>query len=348
MKKVVSLVLVLFALLSLVFVSGCDDANTITVCNWGQYISNGEDDTLDVIAEFEAQTGIKVKYRMFQTNEALYSKMKAGSGKYDVIFPSDYMVEKLINEGMLAKLDYSNIPNFSNIMDDFKNLPYDPTNEYTVPYFWGTVGIIYNSKYITEPVDSWDILWDEQYAGKVLMFDNPRDAFGVALKALGYSLNSTNEDELRQAADLLKKQDFVYVMDQVFEKLPAENAILGVYYAGDYFTMAADNPDLAFAVPEEGTNVFNDAMCIPVTSTKKDLAEQFINFMLEAEIGLANTDYVGYSTPNSAVFELLDDESKSSTISYPEVQDNWEHFIDLPAETAEIMQELWIDVKASE
>jgi len=308
---------------------------------------SGVDSTEDVIKLFEKATGINVKYVTFTTNEDLYSKMESGSAKYDVIIPSDYMVEKMVKENMLHKLDYNNIPNFEYIMDEFKDPYYDETNEYTVPYFWGTVGLVYNSKYISEEeLTGWDLLWSDKYPNKIMMFNNPRDALAIALNKLGYSMNTTDEAQIRAAADELKKQTFDYKMDEFFERLPNEDAYMMPYYAGDFLTVKADNDDLEFFIPESGTNIFNDAMCIPVTSQKKELAEKFINFMLEPDIGLLNVNYVGYSTPNEKVYELLDDEIKNDGISYPEIKDNWEHYKYLSSETDDLMRDLWISVQA--
>jgi len=350
LKKLSIVIAALFLLCCTLPLYSCgSDENTIVVCNWGQYMSTGSgvDSTEDVIKLFTEKTGIKVKYRTFTTNEDLYSLMKNGSAKYDVIFPSDYMVEKMVDEGMLHKINFENIPNFANIMDEFKNPYYDETNEYTVPYFWGTVGLVYNSKYISEDeLNGWDVLWSDKYPNKIMMFNNPRDAFAIALNKLGYSLNTTNEEEIRAAAEELKKQTFDYKMDEFFERLPNEDAYMMPYYAGDYITVKEENEDLAFYIPESGTNIFNDAMCIPVTSEKKDLAEKFINFMLEAEIGLLNVDYVGYSTPNKAVYDLLDEEVKNDGISYPEIKDNWEHFRYLSSDVDDLYRELWISVQS--
>ncbi len=322
---------------------------TIYVYNWGEYISDGGDDTLDVIGKFEAVTGIKVEYTTFDSNESLYAKMKSGSASYDVIIPSDYMVSRLAKEGMLQKLDYSNIPNFDRYVDaEFKNPEYDPTNEYSVPYMWGTVGVIYNTKYVDEAdVGSWDLLWNEKYAGKILMFDNSRDAFAIACSKLGYSMNTTNEDELRAAAEELSKQSSVvqaYVMDQIFDKMVAENAYIAPYYAGDYLTMSGDNEDLAFYIPKEGTNLFTDAMCIPATSMNKEAAEMFINFMCEPVISAANSDYIWYSTPISAAKELMDPELAESEIAYPsaEVLAKTERYKSLSDEVNQLMDDLWI------
>ena len=339
MRKTVCLLcslLTCFALFS-DSVSAAPETRTLRVFNWGEYISDGSDGSMDVIQEFTRRTGIQVDYQVFSTNEEMYAKIISGSADYDVLIPSDYMIGKMIDEGLLAKLDFSNIPNYRYVDDAFKNLEYDPTNEYSVPYTWGTVGIIYNKTKVTEPVDSWDILWDSNYAGQILMFNNPRDSYGIALKKLGYSQNTTNRDELDQATDELKKQKLLiqaYVMDEIFPKMTAGEAALAPYYAGDAVTMIGDNPDLDFVVPKEGTNRFVDAMVVPKSSPNKDLAEQFINFMLEEDVALANIEYIGYSTPMSNVKARLDEEVQNS-FSYPddEVLSRCETFVNLDEET---------------
>ncbi len=346
-----ALVLILSLTLPRVF---RNDENTIVVCNWGEYMSTGESDLYDVILEFEKATGIQVEYVTAESNEALYAKMKFGSGNYDVIFPSDYMAEQMINEGMLAKLNYDNIPNYSHIMEQFKGLDYDPEEEYTVPYFWGTVGLIYNESMLTEEdrklvenCKDWSLLWSDNYPNQIMMFDNPRDAFGIALKQLGYSQNTTDEAQLREAAALLQEQKFYYAMDQFFEMMPSGSLAVGAYYAGDCLAVMEENEDLRFVIPQCGTNIFNDAMCVPATSTKKDLAEQFINFMLTEEAGVANTEYVYYSTPNSVVWEALEEEMKNSPVAYPERQENWEAFRYLPPETNDLLTDLWNTIKTN-
>lgn len=303
---------------------------------------------MNVIKEFTRRTGIQVDYQVFSTNEEMYAKIISGSADYDVLIPSDYMIGKMIQEDLLAKLDFSNIPNYKYIDDAFKNLEYDPANEYSVPYTWGTVGIIYNTAMVTDPVESWDILWDSNYAGQILMFNNPRDSYGIALKKLGYSQNTTNREEIDEATDELKKQRLVvqaYVMDEIFPKMTAGEAALAPYYAGDAVTMIGDNPDLDFVVPKEGTNRFVDAMVVPKSSKNKDLAEQFINFMLEEDVALANIEYIGYSTPMSNVKELLDEEVQNS-FSYPdeEVLSRCETFVNLDEETTAYMQDSWTGV----
>lgn len=323
----------------------------IYVYNWGEYIADGKDGSLDINTEFTRRTGIEVDYSTFDTNESLYSKLVSGGASYDVIIPSDYMVSKMINEGMLEKLDFSNIPNYQYIDEEYRNLSYDPTNEYSVPYTWGLVGIFYNKQYITETVDSWDILWDEKYAGKILMFDNPRDAFGIAQKKLGLSFNSTDEDEWIQAAVQLKEQKPLvqaYVMDQIFNKMESGEAWLAPYYAGDAALLVEENENIGFAIPtKQGTNFFVDAMCIPKGCRNKSGAEAYINFLCDPEIAAANMEYIGYSTPESAAKELLPEEVVNNPIYYPpqEIIENSEVFVDLPQETALQLDALWAEVK---
>lgn len=347
MKRIACLALCLcIATAALTSLSACQERREVlTVCNWGEYISDGTDGYMDVIREFEKRFDVKVDYVLAETNEALYSMMKSGGGDYDVVFPSDYMIEKMIAEDMLSKLNFENIPNFKeNIMPRFHNPDYDPQNEYSVPYFWGTVGIIYNTDLYEGEVDSWDALWSDGYENQILMIKNPRDAFAVVLNKLGYSINSDDPAHWREAAKELKQKRFIYVMDEFFEKMPDESAVMSVYFAGDYLSVAAENDSLAFVRPESGTNIFNDAMCVPKTSRHQALAEQFINFMLEADVGLANAEYLGYSTPNQAVYEQLDEELKNNEIAYPDIDPKWEAMRLLPAEIEELMNELWQDI----
>lgn len=357
-KKVPALLLALFFLLSppaAVFAAQEEEAPstgvTINVYNWGEYISNGVDDTVDVNEEFTRRTGIQVNYTTFDTNESLYSKLASGGASYDVIFPSDYMVSKMREEGMLEKLDFRNIPNFEYIDQAYRNPQYDPDNEYSVPYTWGVVGIFYNKKYVTDPVDSWDILWNPKYSGKILMFDNPRDAFGIAQKRLGFSFNATDPDEWIQAAAALKEQKPLvqaYVMDQIFNKIENEEAWLAPYYAGDAAILVQDNEDIGFAIPtKQGTNFFVDAMCIPKGSKHKAEAEAYINFLCEPEIAAANMEFVGYSTPESAAKELMPEEITQNPIYYPpkEILEASEVFVNLPEETNLQLDKLWAEVK---
>ena len=324
---------------------------TINVYNWGEYISNGVDGTLDVNKEFTKRTGINVNYTTFDSNESLYSKLANGGANYDIIIPSDYMISKLIEEGMVEKLDFKNIPNFQYIDKQFRNQQYDKTNAYSVPYTWGVVGIFYNKKYVKEPVNSWKILWDKKYAGKILMFDNPRDSFGIAQKILGYSYNSTNVEEWENAAKLLKEQKPLvqaYVMDQIFDKMSSGDAWLAPYYAGDAATLVADNPDIGFAIPtKEGTNFFVDAICIPTGAQHKKEAEAYINFLCDPEIAAANMDYIGYSTPETAAKKLLPEETVNNPIFYPEesILKKSETYVNLPEDTNMLLDTLWAEVK---
>ena len=324
----------------------------LNVFNWGEYIADGSDDSLDAIKEFEELTGIDVNYTLFETNESLYTKLKSGAANYDVIIPSDYMIGKLINEDMLLKLDMDNIPNISKIGKEYQSLSYDPNNEYSVPYSWGTVGIIYNTTMVDEVVDSWEIMWNEKYKGEILMFNNSRDAFAIALKKEGLSLNPSTQEELDIAKEALIEQKPLvqaYVMDEVFDKMIGGEAAIAPYYAGDAITMIADNPDLAFAIPKEGTNYFVDALCVPKDSQNKEAAEMFINFMCETQVALATTEYIGYSSPQVESIELLSDEMKNSPISYPsaEVLATTETFNVLPDEMNKAMDEAWSQVKSS-
>ena len=327
--------------------------NEITVYNWGQYISDGTDGSLDVIAAFEEETGIKVNYLTFDSNESMYTKLKTGGTTYDVIIPSDYMISKLIEENMLEPLDFDNIPNYQYIDESFRNQSYDPSNTYSVPYTWGTVGLIYNSQYVSAAdAASWNCLWNEKYAGKILMFDNPRDAFAIAESILGYSLNTENEDELRAVADLLTEQKGLvqgYVMDQIFDKMQRGEAWAAPYYAGDFLTMVEENPDLAFSFPEEGFNIFIDAMCIPKDCQNKAGAEAFINFLCRPDICAANLDYLGYSAPETAAKELMDPEVTSSPVAYPddETLARTESFGALSTQATQLMNDLWLNVKTT-
>ncbi len=330
----------------------------VNVCSWGEYI----DETL--IEEFEEQTGIMVNYQTVESNEALYSLLKSGAGDYDVVVPSDYMISQLIEEDMLEKLDYSNIPNFSLISDRFKNLPYDPENLYTVPYTWGTVGIIYNAAVVEEPITSWEAMFSDDYAGNVLMFRNSRDALATALLHLGYDLNTTDEAQLREAQQLLvdAKSRGVYqafVMDEIYGKMEGGNAAIGAYYAGDYLSMVdnqADGVDLAFSIPEEGSNWFVDAMCVLKDAPHKEEAEAWINFIASTEANLRNMDYIWYASPNEEALEQypayyeelyeeeLDPEVYDIIAAPAEVLDRCQMYVVLPYETRALYNRLWTEL----
>ena len=356
MKKVICVVLsVLLAVSCLAGLSGCGSSKktTLYVYNWGQYISEGDDGSLDVIAAFEkAYPNIRVQYSTYDSNEIMYSKLANGGITVDVIIPSDYMIGRMVQEGMLEELNFSNIPNYQYIDDSFKNTSYDPENKYSVPYTWGTVGIIYNTKYVDEAdVTGWELLWNEKYAGKILMFDNSRDAFGIAEYLLGYDVNTTDEAELQACSAKLAEQKPVvqqYVMDQIFDAMENEEAWIAPYYAGDYLTMVEENPDLAFYRPTaQGYNMFIDAMCIPTCCQEKEAAEAFINFLCSPEISSANMEFLGYSVPSTAAKELMDPEVAGSEVAYPDADTltTGTSFNFLPEETSRYMESLFMEVR---
>ena len=356
MKKVICVIVaVLLAVSCLAGLSGCgsSDKTTLYVYNWGQYISEGDDGSLDVIAAFEeAYPNIRVQYSTYDSNEIMYSKLSNGGITVDVIIPSDYMIGRMAQEGMLEELNFDNIPNYQYIDESFRNTAYDPENKYSVPYTWGTVGIIYNTKYVDEAdVTGWELLWNQKYAGKILMFDNSRDAFGIAEYLLGYDVNTTDEAQLQACADKLAEQKPVvqqYVMDQIFDAMENEEAWIAPYYAGDYLTMAEENPDLAFYRPEaQGYNMFIDAMCIPTCCQEKEAAEAFINFLCSPEVSSANMEFLGYSTPSTAAKELMDPEIAGSEVAYPntDVLSTGTSFNYLPEETSRYMESLFMEVR---
>ena len=328
---------------------------TLNVYNWGQNIADGSDETLDIIAAFEEKyPNISVNYVTYASNEELYTKLSTGGITVDVIIPSDYMIARLKNEGMLEELNYDNIPNYALVDDSFKNRDYDPENKYTVPYTWGTVGILYNTKYVDEAdVTGWELLWNEKYADKILQFDNSRDAFGVAQYLLGYSVNTTDKAELQACADKLKEQKPLlqqYVMDQVYDLMENEVAWIAPYYAGDCMAMMQNNEDLAFYLPvDQGFNFFIDAMCIPTCCQEKDAAETFINFLCEPEISGANMDYIWYGSPISAAKEYMDDVLSGSDVVYPDpsVLEKGTSYAFLPEDISRYVESLFMQVRNS-
>ena len=345
-NKIISLAAV--ALISTSLLTGCKGAKSseevLNIYNVGDYINE------DLIKKFEEETGIDVVYETYDTNEMMYQKLQGGSSNYDLIFPSDYMIEKLIKEDMVQKIDYNNIPNYKNIEENFKKQSYDKNDEYSVPYMWGTFGILYNKTMVNEPVDSWDILWNEKYKGQVLMFDSVRDSMGIALKKLGYSMNTTNPDEIKKAQEELIKQKpivLAYVNDEGKDRLLAEEAAMGIVYSGDAITLIEQNENLQYAIPKEGTNKWIDAMCIPKTAQNKKEAEMFINFMLDPQNSKENVEYIGYSTPNKATLDILDDSVKNNKVAYPddEVITKSESFIDI-GEAIKLYDDAWIKIKS--
>lgn len=296
---------------------------SLNVYNWGLYISDGSDESVDVISAFEELTGIKVNYTTFDTNESMYAKLKSGGASYDVIFPSDYMLGKMANEGMLLPLNKENIPNLAGISELYLDKEYDPGNVYSVPYMWCMVGITYNKDMVDEAdlEQGWNLLWDPRYTGQILQFNNSRDCFAMALKTLGRSMNPTSTQDIDDALVKLQEQKPLvqaYVMDEVFDKMEGGEAALAPYYTGDGLTMIAENPSLGMFIPEEGTLQCVDAMCIPASSQNQEAAEMFINYMCEVDVALQNALFVQYTSPVEAVRELLPAELRDSELMYPD------------------------------
>ena len=346
MKKSIKVLVIMSLILVIGFIStGCgDNRPVINVYNWGDYIDPS------VIKDFQKEFNVKVNYNTFATNEDMYVSIKKGGTSYDVAFPSDYMIERMIEEDMLEKINKDNVPNISNIEDRFLYLDFDPNNDYSVPYMWGTVGIIYNKEMVDDKVDSWDILWNEKYKGQILMLDSQRDSIAVALKKLGYSMNSRDTNELEQAKEELIKQKplvYAYVGDEVKDIMVGEEAALAVVWSGDAVAMIRENENLEYVIPKEGTNLWFDNMIIPKTSKNKEIAEQFINFMQRPEIAAKNTDYVGYSTPNYKAKELLPEDIVNSKVAYPteEEMGDVEIFKD-PKDFLKVYDDIWLEIKA--
>lgn len=324
----------------------------INVCNWGEYVANDSVNFLDVNEDFEKLTGIKVNYTLFGSNEELYTKMKSGGANYDLIVPSDYMIGKMINEGMIQKLNFDNIPNYKYIDEKYKNANFDPDNEYSVPMYWGVVGIIYNTTMVDEEdLTGWDILWNEKYADNMLMFSNSRDAFALALLDLGYDFNTTDEMEIQEAAGHLRAQKPLvqaYVMDEIYDKMEGGEAAVAPYYNGDAVLMMDVNEDLDFYLPEN-TSIFIDSFCIPSDAKNKEAAEMYINYMCESTVAAANSYYVGYSTPHMGAMELLDEELVENEIAYPDDEHiaSLSSLLTLPVETTALTDRLWTDIMAT-
>ena len=337
----------------LIFFAQPQEQVTLNVYNWGQYIADGSDGSMEVIKEFEARyPHIKVNYSTYDSNEIMYSKLANGGITVDVIIPSDYMIARLISEDMLLPLNFDNIPNYQYIDENFRNTAFDPENLYSVPYTWGTVGILYNTKYVDEAdVTGWELLWNEKYAGKILTFGNSRDAFGVAQYLLGYDVNTTDKAELQHCAELLKEQKPVlqqYVMDEIFAIMQNEEAWIAPYYAGDCLTMMGENENLDFYLPEDqGFNLFIDAMCIPTCAKEKEAAETFINFLCDPEIAGANMDWICYGTPLSAAKEFIDPETVNDPVTYPdeEILVNGSSYAYLPEEITRYVEGLFMEVR---
>ena len=354
MKKTVALLLTLS--LAVLPLTACGSASSsgsngeVVVYNWGEYIDP------DTISMFEEETGLKVIYDEFETNEIMFPKIEAGASKYDVVCPSDYMIKKMIENDLLAEINYDNVPNAkANIGQQYWDMSkeFDPGNKYSVPYCWGTVGILYNKTMVDGPVDSWSILWDEKYADNILMQDSVRDAFMVALKLNGYSMNSVNPEELNAAKEsLIAQKPLVqaYVIDQVRDKMIGNEAAIGVIYSGEAIFTQRENPDLEYVIPKEGTNVWIDSWVITKNAPNKENAEKFIDFMCRPDIALKNFEYITYSTPNDAARELIEDEDiRNSKIAFPTLSDysNLETFTYLGEDADALYNELWKEVKSS-
>ena len=365
MKKIGIVLAALLLLLSLTACGG-KDTLTLNVYNWGEYISDGSEDSFDTIREFESWyeetygQKVKVNYTTFASNEDMYSKISSGAVSYDVIFPSDYMIARMAGEGLLLPLDFDNIPNYQYIDDTFRGLYYDAQNQYSVPYAYGIVGVIYDANVVDEAdTGDWDLLWNSAYSGRILQFNNSRDAFGTAMYKLGLDVNSTDKAVWDQAyEELLAQRPLVYsyVMDEIFNMMESGEAAVGAYYAGDYFTMAdaqADHVDLQFYYPER-TNFYVDAMCIPSCAQNKELAEIFINYMLSEEPAVANAEYTYYASPNSLVYEnagyIEDMGEDAMAVLYPQMdsfaqQYNTLAFRNLDQDMLDYLNTLWENVK---
>ena len=365
MKKIVTLLAALVLLMLCLTGCGKKDTLTLNVYNWGEYISDGSEGSFDTVREFEKWyeetygQKVTVNYSTFASNEDMYSKIASGAVSYDVIVPSDYMIARMAQEGLLLPLDFDNIPNYSQIDEAFRGLYYDPENLYSVPYTYGIVGVIYDANVVDEvDTGSWDLLWNEKYSGRILQFNNPRDAFGTAMYKLGIDVNTTDKAAWDQAyQELLTQRPLVYsyVMDEIYNMMESGEAAVGAYYAGDYFTMVdaqADNVDLQFYYPAE-TNFYVDAMCIPSCAKNKELAEIFINYMLSEEPAVANALYTYYASPNSAVYEnegYIEEMGDAMEVLYPDLGDfsaqyNRLAFRNMDADMLSYMTTLWENVK---
>lgn len=367
MKKWISLCLIAVMLVSLCL-SGCGGKKglTLNVYNWGEYISDGSEGSFDTVREFEKwyqetyNQKVTVNYSTFASNEDMYSKISSGAVSYDVIIPSDYMIARMANEGLLLPLNFDNIPNYQYIKDTFKGLYYDPNDQYSIPYTYGIVGVIYDANVVDEAdTGSWDLLWNDKYTGKILQFNNSRDAFGTAMYKLGIDVNTTDKANWDKAYDeLIAQRPLVksYVMDEIYNMMESGEAAVGAYYAGDYFTMVdaqSENVDLQFYYPEN-TNFYVDAMCIPSCAQNKELAEIFINYMLSEEPAIANAVYTYYASPNSIVYtndgyieEMGDDVME---VLYPELGSfseayNKLAYKNLDSDTLNNLNTLWENVK---
>ena len=323
---------------------------TVNVYNWGEYISDGSEGSMNVVGEFERLTGAKVNYTNYESNENMYSKLSGGGVSYDVIVPSDYMISRLVDEDMLVEIDWNNVPNIKYIEDECKNLYFDPEQKYTLCYNVGTTALIYNTELVKEKPTSWKVLWDEQYKDKILMFNNSRDAFAISQAILGQSLNTVDESDWTQAAALLAEQKDavspVYVMDEVFNLMESGEYAFATYYAGDYVLMSDNNDKLAYCFPEEGVNIFYDAFCIPKCVHNKRGAEAFINFIHEPQVALENAEFIYYASPNITVKNNEEHSLFGNEAVYPKEMPVGQYFENLPQNILELQADLWTNVKS--
>lgn len=351
LRKVVPAIMAVVVIAGGIFYSSKEDlsgTNQVIVYNWGEYLDP------EVITLFEKETGINVVYEEFETNEIMYPKVQSGAIAYDVVCPSDYMIQRMIENDLLAELNFDNIPNVKNIGQEYfkQSRQFDSENKYSVPYCWGTVGILYNKTMVDEPIDSWSVLWDEKYKDSILMQDSVRDAFAVALKYKGHSLNSTDLDELEEAKELLIKQKPLvqaYVIDQVRDKMIGNEAAIGVIYSGEAIYTQLENPNLEYVIPKEGSNVWIDSWVIPKNAKHKENAEDFINFLCRPDIAKMNFDYITYSTPNTAARELIEDPAiRNSKIAFPDASEleRCETFQFLGDKNDAIYNKLWREIKS--
>lgn len=366
MKKIIAVMICVFTALSVFLTVGAEEEDEyaflreaaaelkgtqLNVYNWGEYIADGKDGAADVNAMFEEITGIKINYTTYDTNEDMYTKLKSGGTSYDIVIPSDYMIARLIEEDMIQKLDFSNIPHYENILDEYRNLYFDPDNEYSVPYNVGMIGVIYDTtKVDPEDIGSWDLMWNNKYKGSILQYNNPRDAFATAQFLLGIDVNSTNTDDWDRAySKLVEQKPLVqaYVADEVFSKMESGEAAVASYYVGDFVLMSDVNENLDFYFPEEGTNVFVDSICIPKSAKNKTAAELYIDFLLTPEVALENAEYLCYASPNRTVVENDDYSLKDNEYIYPS-EDNKpksEYYHNFSSDMLNMMSDRWNSLK---
>ena len=337
-------------IISISLLAGCGkDKETsgekLYVYNWGEYIDES------ILKDFEKETGIKVIYETFTQNEDMYMRIKEGGSSYDVVVPSDYMIERMISEDMLMEMDFSKLSNFKNIGEDYLNMEYDPEQKYSVPYFWGTVGILYNKKMVKEKPKSWSVLWDKQYKDNIIMMDSTRDSIGIALIKDGYSMNSRNMDELNKAKkDLIEQKKIVmaYLVDEIKSQMVNEEAALAPVYSGDAVVAMSENEDLDYVIPKEGSNIWFDAMVIPKEAKNVENAYKFIDYVLRPEIGAKIAEYVEYSTPNTEAYKLIEEDLSFKEVAYPDLSQypNLEVFKN-PSDYNKIFTDIWAEVKAA-